>query len=810
MIRAVAVAGVSAGRFAEWADETHIAGVRMDQRKCDDSALRERFSKLCAAMLRISGSLDVNTVLQEAVDSARGLTSALYGMIATVDEQGRPLDFLTSGLTADEHRRLAEWPAGPRLFEHVRHLPPPVKIPDAAAYLRSLGYAPDLFKSKAFLGVPMRHRDVHVGSFFLAAEIGPSPFSDGDEEILELFALQAAAAIANARTHRDERRARGDLEALVETSPVGVVVFDAETGVPVSFNREAKRIVDPLSAPGVPTEQLLDILTFRRADGREIALNEFPIAGQLSSNETVRAEEIVLSVPDGPSVGVLINATPIPDTGGAIASVVVTMQDLAPLRELERQRAEFLAMLAHELRAPLTSVKGSTATLLGSGRPLDSAEMILLFRIIDEQADRMHALIGDLLDAGRIRAGTLTVTPAPTDLSALVDQARNTFVSGGGRHAVRVDLATDLPRVMADGQRIVQVLNNLVANAARHSPPSSPIRIGAELDGMHVAVSVLDEGVGMAPDRLSLLFKEGGEHAHDRHGGGLGLVICKGLVEAHGGRIHAESAGPGQGTRLTFTLPTALEADVSAAYARDGFPDHRTGPAKARVLVLDDDPQTLRQVRDVLGSAGCRTAVTGDPRELPRLLKEEQPDLVLLDLVLPGVDGIELMRQIPELADLPVIFVSAYDRAETIAAALDAGASDYIVKPFSRTELIARVRAALRRRPGPDTFALGQLEIRYDERRVTVAGRPVPLTAKEYEMLRLLSLNAGRVMTHDALLRRVWDEPGTSDRVLVRTVVKKLRAKLGDDAAHPHYIANERGVGYRMVCPGGAPDDGCT
>ena len=779
----------------------------MAQRKTDDRTLRERFPRLCAAMLRISGSLDVTTVLQEAVDSARGLTGALYGMIATVDERGRPGEFLTSGLTADEHRRLADWPDGPRLFEHLRHLPPPVKIADAPAYLGPLGYASDLFQSQAFLGMPMRHRDVHVGSFFLAAEVGPSPFLEGDEEILELFALQAAAAIANARTYRDERRARADIEALVETSPVGVVVFDAETGVPVSFNREAKRIVAPLSPPGIPTEQLLDIVTLGRADGRQIALNEFSLAAQLNSGETIRAEEIVLSVPDAPSVPVLINATPIQDPEGTVVSVVVTMQDLAPLRDLERQRAEFLAMVAHELRAPLTSIKGSTATLLGTGRPLDSAEMVLLFRIVDEQADRMRTLIADLLDAGRIRAGTLTVSPAPADLAVLVDQARNTFVSGGGRHAVRIDLATDLPRVMADAQRIVQVLNNLVANAASHSPPSSPIRISAELDGMHVAVSVSDEGVGMAPERLSLLFTERAEEAGhpsgDPHGSGLGLVICKGLVEAHGGRIRAESAGPGRGTRLTFTLPKALDTDVSAAYVRDAFSDRKSGRAKARILVLDDDPQTLQLVRDALGPAGCHTAVTGDPRELPRLLKDEQPDLVLLDLVLPGTDGIELMRQIPDLADLPVIFISAYDRAETIAAALDVGASDYIVKPFSHTELIARVRAALRRRPGPDTFVLGDLEIRYDERGVTMAGQPVTLTAKEYEMLRILSLNAGRVMTHDALLRRVWEEPGASDRVLVRTVVRKLRAKLGDDAVHPKYIANERGVGYRMTSPGG-------
>ena len=196
---------------------------------------------------------------------------------------------------------------------------------------------------------------------------GGEAFTDEDEEVLVLFASQAATAIANAHTYRAEQRARADLEALIETSPVGVAVFDARTGDVVSLNREAKRIVQDLCLPGQSPEQLLETIVCRRADGREIALDRLPLARALDSAETVRAEEVVLSVPNGRSVTTLINATPIhgPDgPGGALASVVVTLQDLAPLRELERMRAEFLGMVSHELRAPLTSIKGSAATVL--------------------------------------------------------------------------------------------------------------------------------------------------------------------------------------------------------------------------------------------------------------------------------------------------------------------------------------------------------------------------------------------------------------------------------------------------------------
>ena len=771
-------------------------------------ALKERTSSLSAAILRVNASLDLATVLQEVVDAARALTAARYGVITTIDEAGEVRELVTSGFTPEEKRRFAEWPDGPRLFAHLRDLPGPARLADLPACARAR-FPPDLMRWKTFQGTPMRHRGVHVGNFFLTEKVGGPTFTDEDEEVLVLFASQAATAIANASAHRDEQRARANLEALVETSPVGVVVFDASTGRPVSINREARRIVETLRTAGRPVEELLQVINCRFVDGNEVALTEFPLARVLGNATTMRAEEIVLSVPDGRSVTTLINVTPIRNEDGEVVSVVVTMQDLAPLEELERLRAEFLGMVSHELRAPLAAIKGSAAAVLGAAPALPRAEMAQFFRIIDAQADHMQGLIGNLLDAGRIEAGTLSVDPEPLEVAELVDRARNTFLSGGARHTVRIDLSPELPGVMADRERIVQVLNNLLSNAARHSPESSPIRVEASRDGVHVAVSVSDQGRGVPPEMLTQLFRKhvalaGGEAEGGIGATGLGLAICKGLVEAHGGRIRAESAGLGQGARFTFTLPVA-EGEESIVQSRRAARRARpSGKARGepRILVVDDDPQTLRYARDALTKAGYAVLVTGEPGELSALIRRAQPRLVLLDLMLPGVDGIELMSRVPELSDLPVIFISGYGRDETIARAFEAGAIDYIVKPFSPTELAARVGAALRNRAGSEPFALGELVIDYEERRVTVDGRAVALTATEYDLLRILSVNAGRVVTSESLLRQARGARAGADTGRVRAFVRQLRAKLGDDAANPAFIFNERGVGYRMAKPG--------
>ena len=335
--------------------------------------------------------------------------------------------------------------------------------------------------------------------------------------------------------------------------------------------------------------------------------------------------------------------------------------------------------------------------------------MMQFFHTIDRQADHMSGMINDLLDVARIETGTLPVNPEPVLVAALVDQARSSFLSGGSRHTIRIDLPPDLPRVMAENRRIAQVLGNLLSNAARHSPEASPIRVSAVYEEFHVAVSVEDRGSGLPPERLSLLFRKFSRIKAEDEGGdtGLGLAISKGIVEAHGGRIWAESDGPGRGARFTFTVPVVEEAVPGAATvpATPAAGVRRVGREQARILAVDDDPQALRYVRDALSRAGYEPIVTADPEEAVSFMEANDPHLALLDLMLPETDGIELMEEIRAVANIPVIFLSAYGQEEIVARAFDKGADDYVVKPFSPTELAARIRAALRKRA-----AFGQVE----------------------------------------------------------------------------------------------------
>jgi two-component system KDP operon response regulator KdpE len=226
-----------------------------------------------------------------------------------------------------------------------------------------------------------------------------------------------------------------------------------------------------------------------------------------------------------------------------------------------------------------------------------------------------------------------------------------------------------------------------------------------------------------------------------------------------------------------------------------------------RILVVEDQPRVVRLVSEILKAIGYQVLVAGDGKQALEMVSLEQPDLVLLDVLLPGeMDGYEICRRLREFSAVPIIMLTAKARDDDILTGFDAGADDYLTKPFNAKELLARVRAVLRRSQRPEemtmaTFVCGELKIDYARYAVTRGGETVSLTRTEYGLLRELALNANRVVSHPDLLTAVWGPEYRDELDYLRAYVRYLRRKIEDDPSNPTYIVTLPGIGYMLSCP---------
>ncbi len=225
---------------------------------------------------------------------------------------------------------------------------------------------------------------------------------------------------------------------------------------------------------------------------------------------------------------------------------------------------------------------------------------------------------------------------------------------------------------------------------------------------------------------------------------------------------------------------------------------------RTTVLVADDEAPIRRALRGVLTQAGYDVVLAEDGSRAVDAVALRRPDAVLMDLMMPALDGFEATRRIRQWSAVPIIVLSVRGDERDKVDALDLGADDYLVKPFGTAELLARLRAALRHRPSDDessVFRCGEIEVDYYRRIVTLRGEEARLTRTEYELLALLTRHAGRVLTHRMLLREVWGPEYVAETHYLRVFIAQLRRKLEDDPANPTYILTELGVGYRFRAP---------
>ena len=766
-----------------------------DELQREVQSLRNRLTKLSEASYRITQGLDIETLLQEVVESASSLTEAKYGVLLTYDESGTVSGAYTSGLTPEQRERIANPPQGLGLLGYLNEVSYPLRVKEISSHHSSVGFPANHPPMSSFLGMQIRHKGEHIGNIFLTEKEGGNEFTQGDEEILVMFSALAAQAISNAHQYQKVNLAKADLETVINISPVGVAVFDATTARLVSSNREMRRISGDLNWPDLMRDSLLEMLKFRRADGRVISLEDLPTSRVLQSGEIVRAEEIVIQFPDGRAVSTLVNAAPIYSENGGIASVVVTLQDMAPMEDLERLRAEFLGMVSEELRAPLATIKGSTNALQEILKSMSRSETLHLLKIIDQQTDLMRSHINSLIDLSQIDEGTMSVATETASVWDLVDRASLEFQRTHASIEIDYSIPDQLPLVAADKDRINQVLKNLLSEISNQSQRRVGIKVSASQIDIYVAISVSSETALTTGDETWLLpgrhpesLQADAEQNSNRRQ--LAVAICRGIVEAHGGRMMVVPGRPGQGMVFTFTLPTADEK-VAVGHLRSdpigGFVSF-SATEKTSILVAVPDFRTLGNTRRILSNADYSVLATYDSNEIESLIADEKPQIVLLDPSIAMGDGMLLTRHLAQDYGVSVIVLSDRGDDEYISHAFEMGADDYVVKPFSPTELLVRIKSSLRKRPlfasyAPNSgYSSGNVSIDFDARTLSVSGELVQLTATEYKLLHELSSSAGRVLTQDELLHRVWGPEYVGDPQLLRSYVKSLRQKLGDDA----------------------------
>ena len=258
-----------------------------ERERQENEARRARISRLSESSLRTALSLDLVTVLEEVVDNARLLTNARYGALAVFDAAGHLQRFITSGITPEERQRIAgEGPLGLGLFGYVNRRREPLRLANLHEHPESVGFPENHPPMKTFLGIPILHLGENFGNLYLTEKDAGQEFTAEDEEILVMFASHAAVVIANARRYSHEHQARADLEALISSSPVGVLVVDAETRTVLSVNFEAERIIGVLPEPGVTLEQYREAITCTPPSGSLVATEELPLERALGKGET--------------------------------------------------------------------------------------------------------------------------------------------------------------------------------------------------------------------------------------------------------------------------------------------------------------------------------------------------------------------------------------------------------------------------------------------------------------------------------------------------------------------------------------------
>jgi PAS domain S-box-containing protein len=633
----------------------------------------QRMQELLAVNRAIVSTLEYDEVLQLVVEKTATFTNADACALLLLDDQRQELRVAASlGIDADKAKRFVV-PLNERMNTALRTM---------------LGFG----EEDTFLGVPIIHQGTIEGVLFVYRSAHGS-LDSKEELLLSALADQAAIAIAHARSYGEVIQAREQQARLLETiqsnTTTYLVYLDSDLRfkeVNAAYCRASRR----------SREELI---------GRTYA-EMFPGGSIHASLKRVRASGEAAELRDVPSISDPSGATrwwdwsvqpirsPVDGIEGLVLSAVDTTEKVRALAALEnasRHKDEFLAMLAHELRNPLSAI-ASAMEVLSSQLP-DDPLPTRARTIASRQVKQMKRLLDDLLDVSRLTSGKISLERRTLDLRTVVEQAVESSMPlvSSKRHQLSIQLPPDPVSVEGDSHRLVQVVSNLLTNAANYTKPEGQIQLAVRRVGQSIELRVHDNGVGITPEFLPQmfdLFVQGTRTLGRTEGGlGIGLTVVDRLVKMHGGEVEARSAGLGHGSEFIVRLPALCPPDA-AVPKLDG-----PGPGRApkrRILLIEDNADAADMLAALLEIEGHEVVIAGDGPRALELAQRWKPDIVLLDVGLPGMDGYEVARRLRALELDPrprIAGLSGYGRAEDREQAEHAGMDLYLVKPIDREKL---------------------------------------------------------------------------------------------------------------------------
>jgi len=514
-----------------------------------DYRVRQR-DYLIEIIRALTQQLDLETVLTRILEVATEMLAGQAALVALRDPDK----------VLRVHIQYRVTPEFVRHFDSIlRDVPEQPDRGDTARYViseieRRLVTVGQRFDLSGTVGLPLQAGDELVG-LLLVFRSYSNPFGANDRQLLQAFADQAAVAVSNARLYEQTANERRRLDAILEGSADGIAILDPGHHV-VKWNRALARLT-LVAAPNAIGQLYDDLVQWAKVEPG-LSLADAEAGGWPFSSATPLYVEGDLRRADGTTVAIGITYAPILDRTNRLVNIVASVRDITKFREAEELKSTFISIISHELKTPVSLIKGYAGTLRRDDVKWDSQTVQESLTVIEEEADRLTHLIENLLDASRLQAGGLKVNLGEeVALDEMAAELAREYRTQTDQHTFVLDFPKEFPLVSGDEERLRQVLTNLISNAIKYSPQGA-ITLAGRAEPERVIISVTDSGKGLPAEELTKVFdrfyRADTTATRKAQGAGLGLYLAKAVIEAHGGQIWANS-NPGQGATFNFSLP---------------------------------------------------------------------------------------------------------------------------------------------------------------------------------------------------------------------------------------------------------------